>query len=43
MLGARIGGRLLRTVHSGTLRRIVTVLMLLAGARALAKGLGLWG
>jgi uncharacterized membrane protein YfcA len=42
MLGARIGGRLLRTVHAATIRRVVIVLMLLAGARALAKGLGIW-
>jgi uncharacterized membrane protein YfcA len=42
MLGARIGGRLLRTVHAATIRKVVIVLMLVAGARALAKGLGVW-
>jgi hypothetical protein len=42
MLGARIGGRLLRTVHAATIRKVVISLMLLAGARALAKGLGIW-
>jgi hypothetical protein len=42
MLGARIGGRLLRTVHAATIRRLVIALMLLAGGRALAKGLGVW-
>ena len=34
MLGARIGGRLLRTVHAATIRKVVISLMLLAGARA---------
>jgi uncharacterized membrane protein YfcA len=43
MLGARIGGRLVRTVQAATIRRLVIVLMLLAGGRALAKGLGIWG
>ena len=42
MLGARIGGRLLQTVHAATIRKVVISLMLLAGARALAKGLGIW-
>jgi uncharacterized membrane protein YfcA len=42
MLGARIGGRLLRTVHAATIRKLVISLMLVAGARALAKGLGIW-
>ena len=42
MLGARIGGRLLRTARAATVRRIVVVLLLLAGGRALAKGLGVW-
>jgi uncharacterized membrane protein YfcA len=42
MLGARIGGRLVRTVQAATIRRLVIVLMLLAGGRALAKGLGIW-
>jgi uncharacterized membrane protein YfcA len=42
MLGARIGGRLLRTVRGATIRKVVISLMLVAGARALAKGLGIW-
>jgi len=42
MLGARIGGRLLRTARAATVRRIVVVLLLLAGGRALLKGLGVW-
>ena len=42
MLGARIGGRLVQTVHAATIRKVVISLMLVAGARALAKGLGVW-
>jgi uncharacterized membrane protein YfcA len=42
MLGARIGGRLLQTVNAATIRKLVISLMLVAGARALAKGLGVW-
>lgn len=42
MLGARIGARLLRVARAGVIRRIVVVLLLLAGLRALTKGLGLW-
>jgi uncharacterized protein len=42
MLGARIGGRLVQTVRAATIRKAVILLMLLAGARALAKGLGIW-
>jgi len=42
MLGARIGVRLLRVVHAAHVRRIVLALLLIAGARALAKGLGIW-
>ena len=42
MLGARIGGRLLRVAPAATVRRIVIALLLFAGARALLKGLGLW-
>ncbi len=41
MLGARIGARLLRVAPAATIRRVVIVLLLVAGARALAKGLGL--
>jgi len=42
MLGAKIGARLLRVAPAATVRRIVIVLLLLAGARALLKGLGWW-
>jgi hypothetical protein len=42
MLGARIGVRLLRVVPAAHVRRVVLALLLLAGARALAKGLGIW-
>jgi uncharacterized membrane protein YfcA len=42
MLGARIGGRLLHVTKASTVRRIVIVLLLVAGGRALAKGLGVW-
>ena len=42
MLGAKIGARLLRVAHAATVRRLVIVLLLVAGARALLKGLGLW-
>lgn len=42
MLGARIGARLLRVAPSGLVRRIVVGLLLLAGVRAILKGLGVW-
>jgi hypothetical protein len=42
MLGAKLGARLLRVVSAATVRRIVIALLLLAGARALLKGTGLW-
>jgi hypothetical protein len=29
-------------VHAATIRKLVISLMLVAGARALAKGLGIW-
>lgn len=41
MLGAKIGMRLLRRLHTAVLRRIVIVVLLLAGSRALLKGLGI--
>jgi hypothetical protein len=37
-----VGARLLRIAPAGMVRRIVIALLLAAGARALAKGLGLW-
>jgi uncharacterized membrane protein YfcA len=42
MLGSRIGARLLAVTPAETVRRVVVVAMLLAGARALLRGLGLW-
>jgi uncharacterized membrane protein YfcA len=43
MLGARVGVRLLRAVPALAVRRMVIVLLLVAGTRALLKGLGIWG
>jgi uncharacterized membrane protein YfcA len=42
MLGSRIGARMLAATPAATVRRVVVVVMLLAGARALLRGLGLW-
>ena len=42
MLGSRIGAGLLRATPATTVRQLVIVVMLLAGARALLRGLGLW-
>lgn len=42
MLGARIGARLLRVAPAATVRRVVIVLLAVAGMRALLKGLGVW-
>lgn len=42
MLGARIGARVLHRVRAIVIRRLVLALLLFAGIRALAKGLGLW-
>ena len=42
MLGAKIGVRLLRTAPASLVRRLVIGLLLVAGLRALLKGLGLW-
>lgn len=42
MLGARIGARVLHVVKASVIRRLVMVLLVLAGLRALAKGLGIW-
>jgi uncharacterized membrane protein YfcA len=41
MLGARIGARLLRVAPGWLVRRIVLVLLVVAGGRALLKGLGI--
>lgn len=40
MLGARIGAHLLTILKASAIRRLVIVLLLFAGLRALAKGLG---
>jgi uncharacterized membrane protein YfcA len=42
MLGAFIGARLLRIMDASVIRRLVIVILLFAGARALTKGLGWW-
>lgn len=42
MLGAKIGARLLRVAPAAVVRRAVIGLLLLAGTRALLKGLGIW-
>jgi uncharacterized membrane protein YfcA len=42
VLGSRIGAALLRTMRAEIVRRLVIVVMLLAGARALLRGLGIW-
>ena len=42
MLGARIGVRLLRVAPAATVRRLVIILLVVAGTRALLKGLGVW-
>jgi uncharacterized membrane protein YfcA len=42
VLGARIGARLLRNTPARVVRRTVVVAMLIAGTRALLRGLGLW-
>lgn len=42
MLGARIGARVLHVVKAVVIRRLVLGLLVFAGVRALAKGLGIW-
>ncbi len=42
MLGAKVGARWLRIAPAKIVRRMVIALLLLAGVRALLKGLGLW-
>ena len=41
MLGAKVGARLLRVVSSSVIRKIVLTVLLVAGARALLKGVGI--
>jgi uncharacterized membrane protein YfcA len=42
MLGSRLGARLLSTTPAATVRRLVIVVLLAAGLRALTRGLGIW-
>jgi uncharacterized membrane protein YfcA len=42
MLGAFIGWRLLKILKASSIRKLVIAMLLLAGARVLAKGLGWW-
>jgi len=42
MLGAKIGARLLHVAPAAAVRRLVIVLLLVAGVRSLLKGTGLW-
>ena len=42
MMGSRIGAGLLRTMPAATIRQLVIVTMLLAGGRALLRGLDIW-
>lgn len=41
ILGARVGARLLRVTPAATVKRIVLAVLVVAGARALLKGLGI--
>ena len=43
IFGARIGAKLLAVTPGAVIRRLVIVMLMLAGTRALLKGLGLWG
>ena len=42
MLGSRVGARLLSAMPAASIRRLVILVMLLAGARALLRGLTWW-
>jgi len=42
MMGAFIGAKLLRVLKATTIRRVVIVVLVLAGIRTLAKGAGWW-
>jgi uncharacterized membrane protein YfcA len=42
MLGSRLGARVLAHTPAAVVRRVVIVVLLAAGARALARGFGLW-
>jgi uncharacterized protein len=42
MMGAMIGVRLLRVVKASAIRRLAIMMLLIAGVRALLKGVGIW-
>ena len=42
MLGAKIGARLLRVAPAATVRTLVIAMLMIAGARSILKGTGLW-
>lgn len=42
MLGARVGAKMLHIMPASTIRKLVLALLLFAGLRALAKGMGWW-
>lgn len=42
MLGARLGARVLRIAPASIVRRVAIVVLLVAGLRAMLKGLGVW-
>lgn len=42
MLGTQLGVRLLKRARASVIRRMVLVILLLAGVRAILKGLGIW-
>ncbi len=42
MLGAKIGQRLLKRIRAANVKRVVVIMLLLAGLRAFLKGTGLW-
>ena len=42
MLGARVGVRVLRVVSASAVRRLVVMVLFVAGLRAILKGLGVW-
>jgi uncharacterized membrane protein YfcA len=42
MLGSLVGVRLLKVVSAAVVRKVVITMLLLAGSRALLKGLGIW-
>jgi uncharacterized membrane protein YfcA len=43
MVGARVGVKVLKRIDASTARTTVIVVLLVAGARSLGQGLGIWG